>query len=152
MLVEAYGLSVALQACPHKPCADLFPDVEFLVHSGFITQQQHGQYHCMGKHSRKTESRRTTHMKTLAMLVASAIVIIGAGRAEAATHTKSAPVKSPESIECSKQADAKGLHGAERKKFRAQCKKELKAKATTTPAPAAPTPTPKTGTPPTPKT
>jgi psiF repeat len=28
------------------------------------------------------------------------------------------------SIECSKEADAKGLHGKERKKFRSDCKKE----------------------------
>jgi hypothetical protein len=34
-----------------------------------------------------------------------------------------APVHSAKSIECSKEADAKGLHGAERKKFRADCKK-----------------------------
>jgi psiF repeat len=27
------------------------------------------------------------------------------------------------SIECSKEADAKGLHGKERKKFRSECKK-----------------------------
>jgi hypothetical protein len=33
--------------------------------------------------------------------------------------------KSAESIECSKQADAKGLHGKERKAFRATCKKDL---------------------------
>jgi hypothetical protein len=38
-----------------------------------------------------------------------------------------APAKprTAESIECSKQADAKGLHGKERKVFRAQCKKDL---------------------------
>ena len=30
--------------------------------------------------------------------------------------------------ECSSQAEAKGLHGAERKKFRSKCKKDLKAK------------------------
>ncbi len=36
-----------------------------------------------------------------------------------------APVHSPESIECSKQADAKGLHGQERIRFRANCKKKL---------------------------
>jgi len=29
-----------------------------------------------------------------------------------------------ESLECSKEADAKGLHGKERKKFRSACKKE----------------------------
>jgi hypothetical protein len=39
---------------------------------------------------------------------------------------KAAPVvHSPESIECSKQADAKGLHGPERVRFRANCKKKL---------------------------
>jgi hypothetical protein len=26
-------------------------------------------------------------------------------------------------VECSKEADAKGLHGKERKKFRSECKK-----------------------------
>ncbi|HYC25961.1 MAG TPA: PsiF family protein [Roseiarcus sp.] len=31
--------------------------------------------------------------------------------------------RSAKSIECSKEADAKGLHGSERKKFRAECKK-----------------------------
>ncbi len=34
----------------------------------------------------------------------------------------------PESIECSKEADAKGLHGKERKKFRSECKKGAKSK------------------------
>ena len=35
---------------------------------------------------------------------------------------KAAPVQhSAQSLECSKQADAKGLHGTERKKFRAAC-------------------------------
>jgi hypothetical protein len=31
--------------------------------------------------------------------------------------------RTAESLECSKQADAKGLHGKERKKFRSECKK-----------------------------
>jgi hypothetical protein len=43
-----------------------------------------------------------------------------APKAKASTQTHS-----PESIECSKQADAKGLHGKERVKFRANCKKKL---------------------------
>jgi len=34
----------------------------------------------------------------------------------AVTHTEA-------SLQCSKEADAKGLHGKERKKFRSQCKK-----------------------------
>jgi psiF repeat len=32
------------------------------------------------------------------------------------------------SLECSKEADAKGLHGKERKKFRAECKKAAEEK------------------------
>ena len=43
---------------------------------------------------------------------------------------KKAPVvHSAASIECSKEADAKGLHGKDRKKFRSDCKKEAAAKA-----------------------
>jgi phosphate-selective porin len=33
------------------------------------------------------------------------------------------------SLECSKEADAKGLHGKERKKFRSECKKNAAGKA-----------------------
>ena len=36
--------------------------------------------------------------------------------------------RTAESLECSKQADAKGLHGKERKKFRSECKKAAAAK------------------------
>jgi hypothetical protein len=35
-----------------------------------------------------------------------------------------APTRSAKSIECSKQADAKGLHGKERRKFRRACRKQ----------------------------
>ncbi|KYG22278.1 phosphate starvation-inducible protein PsiF [Bradyrhizobium sp. AT1] len=46
----------------------------------------------------------------------------------AATADKKAPKeRSSESLECSKQADAKGLHGKERKKFRSECIKSAKA-------------------------
>lgn len=51
----------------------------------------------------------------------------------ASTPAATAPAKkaekprSPESMECSKQADEKGLHGKERHKFRSQCMKEAKA-------------------------
>lgn len=38
--------------------------------------------------------------------------------------------RSPESIECSKQADAQGLKGKPRKVFRAKCKKDLLQKKT----------------------
>lgn len=58
-------------------------------------------------------------MKHLLALFA-ALAMIGA--ANAAT-TK--PVEhTPRSIECSKQADAKGLHGKDRQTFRSKCKKE----------------------------
>jgi glucose/arabinose dehydrogenase len=41
----------------------------------------------------------------------------------APTEKKTAKMQTPESLECSKEADAKGLKGKERKKFRAECKK-----------------------------
>ena len=48
--------------------------------------------------------------------------------AAATTDKKAAPkAHSAESLECSKQADAKGLHGKERKKFRSECIKSAKA-------------------------
>jgi hypothetical protein len=44
--------------------------------------------------------------------------------ATTAAPAKKAPVvHSAASLECSKEADAKGLHGKERKKFRSECKK-----------------------------
>jgi psiF repeat len=49
-----------------------------------------------------------------------------------ATHTSSTATthagkpRSAESIECSKQADAKGLHGNDRKKFHKSCVKAAK--------------------------
>lgn len=44
-----------------------------------------------------------------------------------AAPAKAAPkARSQESLDCSKQADAKGLHGKERKKFRADCMKAAK--------------------------
>jgi hypothetical protein len=41
----------------------------------------------------------------------------------AKTETKAPVVHTAASLECSKEADAKGLHGKERKKFRSECKK-----------------------------
>jgi hypothetical protein len=41
----------------------------------------------------------------------------------AKTETKAPVVHTAASLECSKEADAKGLHGKERKKFRSDCKK-----------------------------
>ena len=44
----------------------------------------------------------------------------------APTEKKAAKPRSADSIACSKQADEKGLHGKERKKFRSDCLKEAK--------------------------
>ena len=41
----------------------------------------------------------------------------------APAEKKEAKPRTAESLECSKEADAKGLHGKERKKFRSECKK-----------------------------
>jgi hypothetical protein len=49
--------------------------------------------------------------------------------AATAPAKKAEKPRSPESLECSKQADEKGLHGKERKKFRSDCMKEAKAGA-----------------------
>jgi len=46
----------------------------------------------------------------------------------AAPMAKTAKPRTAESLECSKEADAKGLHGKERKKFRSECKKAAMGK------------------------
>lgn len=82
-------------------------------------------------------------MKTatlVASVVLASILSTGAFAATSTTTTPAAPaaatttvkkataVKSPEktaiSKQCSALADAKGLHGKEREKFRAECKKD----------------------------
>jgi hypothetical protein len=72
--------------------------------------------------------------------LALATSLLFAGAAFAQTSTTPAPAASPApaakaekprtaaSLECSKEADAKGLHGKERKKFRSDCKKEAAGK------------------------
>jgi len=46
-----------------------------------------------------------------------------------AAEKKEAKPRTAESLECSKQADAKGLKGKERKKFRKECIKDAKKSA-----------------------
>ena len=66
------------------------------------------------------------------------ILVVDDNADAAATTDKKAPKEhSAESLECSKQADAKGLHGKERKKFRSECIKTAKGGAMPAPAPAA---------------
>ena len=74
------------------------------------------------------------------LLAGSAFAQTAAPTAPAAPAAKTAPAAKPApaaktaapkqktertaaSLECSKQADAKGLHGKERKKFRSECKR-----------------------------
>jgi psiF repeat len=45
-----------------------------------------------------------------------------APKADTAKPAKTEKPHSAASLECSKEADAKGLHGKERKKFRSECK------------------------------
>jgi hypothetical protein len=52
-------------------------------------------------------------------------LLLGVG-ALVATEAEAAKARSAKSIECSKQADAKGLHGKPRKAFRSKC---LRSKA-----------------------
>jgi hypothetical protein len=68
-------------------------------------------------------------MKTVLALLCMGL-LLGAGAAHAEEKAKAE--KKPRtaiSIECSKQADAKGLHGKERKTFRSACMKDGKKKS-----------------------
>lgn len=70
-----------------------------------------------------------------ALVLASAGATFGSSAASAATTAPAA--RTPQAIECSKQADAKGLHGKPREVFRAECKRQAKAtQAVPMPAPA----------------
>lgn len=77
-------------------------------------------------------------MKVSSLFAAAAVsslLLAGAAVAQTAPATKSDAGASPKatkaqsaaSLECSKEADAKGLHGKARKKFRAECKKNAAA-------------------------
>jgi psiF repeat len=68
-------------------------------------------------------------MKTTTLLVSAVALAFTFGVAMAKTDKKvPAKPRTAQSIECSKQADAKALHGKERKAFRAKCKKETLGK------------------------
>lgn len=50
-----------------------------------------------------------------------------AGKMAPADSSKAEKPRTAASLECSKQADAKNLHGEARRKFRSECKKGMKA-------------------------
>ena len=60
---------------------------------------------------------------TLAMLSGGAAYAQSTAAEKPAAGAKVKAPRSTKSLECSKEADAKGLHGKERKKFRSQCKR-----------------------------
>ena len=66
-------------------------------------------------------------MRKLMMLASAAALALTAGVALAQEKAAKAPAKprTAISLECSKQADAKGLHGKERRTFRAKCKRDM---------------------------
>jgi psiF repeat len=76
-----------------------------------------------------TMSSRLTAALGASLLLFATPVFAQTTAAPAAKSDAAAPVaktskpRSAESLECSKEADAKGLHGKERKKFRSECKK-----------------------------
>jgi len=90
-----------------------------------------------------------TKISSLATATAVSLLLMGSAFAQTAapaktettkteatkTETKAPAEKKAEkprttaSLECSKEADAKGLHGKERKKFRSECKKAAAEKA-----------------------
>ena len=76
----------------------------------------------------------TISSRTVATVLASLILFASPALAQttaapaaktdsAAPAAKTAKPRTAESLECSKEADAKGLHGKERKKFLSECKK-----------------------------
>ena len=66
-------------------------------------------------------SRATATAFASLLLMSSAFAQTPAPAAK--TEPKAPVVHTAASLECSKEADAKGLHGKERKKFRSDCKK-----------------------------
>jgi len=66
-------------------------------------------------------------MKKLMLLASAAALALSGAAALAQDKGKAkepAPPRTAVSIECSKQADAKGLHGKKRHAFRNKCKRE----------------------------
>ena len=68
----------------------------------------------------KISSRAAATAFASLLLMGSAFAQTAAPAAK--SDTKAPMVHSAASLECSKEADAKGLHGKERKKFRSECK------------------------------
>lgn len=68
-----------------------------------------------------TTPSKLTHRPVAASCVL-ALSLTGAIAGFGVTAANATVVHTPQSIECSKEADAKGLHGKAREKFRSECK------------------------------
>ena len=80
----------------------------------------------------------TMSSRAAGLALAASLLFAGAAFAQTSTAPAAAPAaaekkaekpRTAASLECSKEADAKGLDGKERKKFRSECKKAAAAKA-----------------------
>jgi hypothetical protein len=81
----------------------------------------------------------TTSFRAAGLALAASLLLAGSALAQtpapadtpapAAKAEKAQKPRTAASLECSKEADAKGLHGKERKKFRSECKKQSADKA-----------------------
>lgn len=83
-------------------------------------------------------------VSSVAAVTFASVLLMGTALAQNAQPSTSAPAapaaksdtmakpaakpRTAESLECSKEADGKGLHGKERHKFMGQCKKAAKSK------------------------
>lgn len=84
-----------------------------------------------------TSRAAVTAIASLMMIGAAAAQTPAPATAPAAAPAKMAPAatkkaeapRTAASLECSKEADAKAVHGKERKKFMSECKKAAKTKA-----------------------
>jgi hypothetical protein len=84
-----------------------------------------------------TSRAAVTAIASLMMIGAAAAQTPAPATAPAAAPAKMAPAatkkaeapRTAASLECSKEADAKDVHGKERKKFMSECKKAAKTKA-----------------------
>ena len=75
-----------------------------------------------------TYSRAAATALASLLLLASPVLAQTSTEPAAASDKKMSKPRSAASLECSKEADAKGLHGKERKKFRSECKKAAEEK------------------------
>jgi psiF repeat len=69
-------------------------------------------------------------MRLFIVLLGFAVLMAAGGATSAQQRITAAKARSTESMECSKQADDKGLHGKARRHFRSKCMKDLRKQAT----------------------